>query len=140
MGRPKSTPPPGAIGELLGRIQVWRSTRKSGKPMPEHLWKEAADWASRCGRHVICQALGLSEKAMQKRLDAGRVMGLNRLTEAVRPTFVELAGDCFMGGPVPPGPVVEVTNPDGGRLVMRLAPGSAVDAIGLLESFLGRHG
>jgi hypothetical protein len=144
VGRPKSTPPPSQIGELLGRIQTWRSTRKSGMAMPEHLWKEAAGWASRFGRHAICQTLGLNEQAMQKHLEVGRTMGLRHMPETVktvRPTFVELDGSCFGGGPVvPPGPTVEVTSPDGGRLVMRLAPGSTVDAIGLLESFLGRHG
>jgi hypothetical protein len=48
-------------------------------------------------------------------------------------------GAFFAGGPSQSGPTVEVTNPDGGRLVMRLAPGSVVDAMGLLESFLGRR-
>ena len=32
------------------------------------------------------------------------------------------------------GVVVEVTNPDGGRLVVWLAPGSAVDPLALMQS------
>ena len=67
-------------------------------------------------------------------------MELCQAPTPVRPTFVELGGDCVTdGGTVQAGPVVEVTHPDGGRLVMRLAPGSPVDAIGLLQSFLGRR-
>jgi len=67
-------------------------------------------------------------------------MELRQMSTPVRPTFVELAdGDCVTDCGTPQsGPVVEVTSPDGGRLVMRLTPGSAVDAIGLLQSFLGR--
>ena len=105
--------------------------------MPAELWKEAASWTSGYGIHRVCKALGLSQTRMNEFLP----MELRQVPRPVRPTFVALGvGNCFTEDGTPQaGPVVEVTSPDGGRLVMRLMPGSPVDAIGLLQSFLGRR-
>jgi len=108
--------------------------------MPAELWNEAASWTAGYGIHRVCKALGLSQTRMNQFLEPRQPMELCQVPTPVRPTFVELGGSCFTDGETPQsGPVVEVTNPDGGRLVMRLTPGSPVDAIGLLQSFLGRR-
>ena len=139
MGRPKHAALPSQIGDLLARIQAWRSSRKSGAPMPEELWREAGDWASKVGINPVRIALGLSFADLKKRMQPKQLLRVLQRPEPVHPTFAELDGAFFTGGVSQAGPTVEVTNPDGGRLVMRLAPGSAVDAMRLLESFLGRR-
>ena len=140
MGKHNHAPLPIEFGEVCTRVQSWRASKKAGSAMPEELWKEAASWTAGYGIHRICKALGLSQTRMNQFLEPRRPMELRQVPTAVRPTFVELGGGCFTDGGTPQGgPVVEVTNPDGGRLVLRLTPGTPVDAIGLLQSFLGRR-
>ena len=140
MGRPKHADLPSQIGEILARIQAWRSSRKSGAPMPEDLWREAGDWAAKVGINPVCKALGLSYADLKKRLQPKQVLGVLQLPKSVQPTFAALDGAFFTSEMSPVGPVVEVTKPDGGRLVVRLALGSAVDTLGLLQSFLEPRG
>ena len=68
MGRPKHAALPSQIGDLLARIQAWRSSRKSGAPMPEDLWREAGEWASKVSINPVCKALGLSYADLKKRI------------------------------------------------------------------------
>ena len=140
MGRPKHADLPSQIGETLARIQAWRSSRKGGGPMPEDLWREASDWAAKVGINQVCKAMGLSFVSLKKRCQPKQDLGVCRLPAPVRPVFAELDGAYFAGGESQVGPIVEVLNPDGGRLVMRLAPGTAVDAFGLMQAFLVRRG
>jgi len=139
VGRPKHAALPSQIGDLLARIQTWRSSRKSGAAMPEDLWRAAGEWASKVGINPVCKALGLSYSDLKKRAQPKQALQVFQRSGPLPPTFAELDGAFFAGGVSQAGPTVEVTNPDGGRLVMRLAPGGTVDAIGLLESFLGRR-
>ena len=139
MGRPKHAALPSQIGDLIARIQAWRSSRKSGAPMPGDLWQAAGEWASKLGINPVCKALGLSYSDLKNRIQPKQAHRVFQRPDPVPPSFAELDGAFFAGGVSQAGPIVEVTNPDGGRLVMRLAPGSVVDAMGLLESFLGRR-
>jgi len=107
--------------------------------MPEDLWRAAGEWASKVGINPVCKALGLSYSDLKKRAQPKQALQVFQRSGPLPPTFAELDGAFFAGGVSQAGPTVEVTNPDGGRLVMRLAPGGTVDAIGLLESFLGRR-
>ncbi len=138
MGKHNHAPLPIEFGEVHTRIQSWRASKTPGSAMPAELWKEAASWTGGYGIHRVCKALGLSQTRMNDYLEPRRPMELRQVPAPVRPSFVELDG-VTDGGVLQAGPVVEVTSPDGGRLVMRLTPGSAVDAIGLLQSFLERR-
>jgi len=140
VGRPKHAALPSQIGEILARIQAWRSSRKGGTPMPEDLWRAAGEWASKVGINPVCKALGLSYADLKKRSQPKQTLHVFQRPDPVPPTFAELDGAFFTDGVSHTGPTVEVTNPDGGRLVMRLAPGSTVDALGLLQAFLERRG
>ena len=138
MGKHNHAPLPNEFGEVRTRIQAWRAAKKPGSAMPCDLWKEAASWTAKFGIHRVCKALGLSQTRMNEYLEPRQQLGLRQVPKVVQPTFVELTGDRFMGSGMPQaGPVVEVTSPDGGRLVMRLAPGTPMDVIGLVQSFLG---
>ena len=140
MGKHNHSPLPIEFGEVRTKIQSWRASKNPGSAMPTELWEEAASWTAKFGIHPVCKALGLSQTRMNQFLGPRRPMELHQVPTPVRPTFVELSGGCFTDGGAPQaGPVVEVTSPDGGRLVMRLTPGNPVDAIGLLQSFLGRR-
>jgi hypothetical protein len=107
--------------------------------MPEDLWQAAGEWASKLGINPVCKALGLSYSDLKKRSQTKQGLHVYQRPDPVPPTFAELDGAFFAGELSQAGATVEVNTPDGGRLVMRLAPGSVVDAMGLLESFLGRR-
>ena len=139
MGRPKHAALPSQIGDILARIQAWRSSRKRGAPMPEDLWRVAGEWASKVGINPVRKALGLSYAELKKHSQPKQALQVLQRPDPVPPAFAELDGAFFAGGVSPAGPTVEVTNPDGGRLVMRLALGSPVDALCLLEAFLERR-
>ena len=55
------------------------------------------------------------------------------------PTFVEIGGDSLLGR-IQAGPVLEVSTPDGMRIVLRLPSGSSVDLASLMTAFLGCRG
>ena len=136
MGRPKRGPLPSEINETLATIEAWRRTRKPGVGMPEALWLEAADWARREGISPTCKALGLSFTDLKKHM--GIRHDLRHVPSLLKPTFVALGQACLQGE-VQTGAVLEVTGRDGERMVLRFAPGSVVDAPGLLATFMGRR-
>jgi hypothetical protein len=52
------------------------------------------------------------------------------------PVFMELGGDSLLSE-IQAGPVLEVTSPDGMRLVLRLPVGITVDLASVMTTFLG---
>lgn len=140
MGRPKSAPLPSSIGEVLGRIEAWRAIRTPGRAMPDALWEEAVSWAGRHGSHPVAKALGLNPKMLKRRVNEDQRLGLHQISHPIRPTFIEMDGGIFTGAQANAGGSVDVVRPDGGRLVVRLAPGREVDLCGLVQTFLGSLG
>jgi hypothetical protein len=123
--------------------------------MPENLWTEAAELASRFGMNPICHYMGLSYAALKTRMDkrlGQRPAPKPHLEQALiqapppkpkphpmAPTSVELGGDSLLGG-IQAGPVLEVSTPCGVRVVLRLRTGSSVDLASLMTTFLGGRG
>ncbi len=153
MGRSVRAPLPVEVDEVRARIERWRQQRKCLGPMPEKLWAEAAELAVRFGMSPICQNMGLSYGALKTRMDkhssqqhpAPKPHPEQTLIHALpprpkpqpmAPTFVELGGDSLLGG-IQAGPVLEVSTPDGVRVVLRLPTGSSVDLASLMTAFLG---
>lgn len=136
MGRPRLAPLPGEVGETAGRLEAWRKARKSGSRMPADLWAEIAALGRRLGVNRICKTLGLSYSDLKKHV--GDDQSLCRLSESVKPTFVELDGGCFLGGQQT-GPMVELFNPDGARMVLKFPDGSPVNFLSLVDCFLRPH-
>jgi len=140
MGRTKQLPLPAEVDETRARLEAWRRLRKSGEPMPEELWSEAAGLARRLGVNRVCRALGLNHSTLKEHAVGGEVAARpaqQLRPEPVRPTFVELDRKPAFGE-LSAGPVLEVTRPEGGRMVLRLPVGSVVDPCGLVATFLGR--
>jgi hypothetical protein len=141
MGRPKLIPLPAEVEETRARLHAWRRTRKNGDHLPEKLWSEAAGLARRLGVNRVCRALGLNHTTLKEHVAKGQVATSpvkRQGAEPAQPAFVELDGGRFLGD-LPAGPVLEVTRPEGERMVMRWPVGSVVDTCGLVASFIGRH-
>jgi len=156
MGRSVRAPLPAEVDEVRARIERWRQQRKCLGPMPEKLWADVVELATRCGMNPICHSMGLSYGALKTRMD--KRLGQQRPApkpqpelaqnpaprskpkpQPMAPTFVELGGDSLLGG-IQAGPVLEVSTPDGVRVVLRLPAGSSVDLACLMTAFLGCRG
>lgn len=140
MGRQKQVQIPTEVGEALARFKAWRMTRKNGTRIPEDLWSEAAELARRFGINRVSLALGLCNTTLKEHVEKGQVaagMVPAPRSKPMRHTFVEVEGGCCPEG-FPGGAVLELTRPEGERLVLRWPAGNAVDACGLVAAFLGR--
>lgn len=132
MGRPRRLPLPSEADETRARFEAWRRTRRNGEHIPEDLWCEASGLARRLGINRVSLALGLSHTSLKEHVEKGQVRAA---MPAVQPAFLELDGGRCQGD-FPFGPVLEVTHAEGERLVMRWPAGSAIDACGLVATFL----
>ena len=120
MGRKKQMPLPAEVEETRARFQAWRQTRKSGNPLPDELWAEAAGLAQRLGVNRVCLALGLSHTTLKKHVVGGQVAtrpARRPRPESPQPAFVEMHPSRFLGD-LPAGAVLEVTRPEGERMVL----------------------
>jgi hypothetical protein len=103
--------------------------------MPESLWQEATRLARVHGVSPVCRHVGLGYASLQKRVAAaGDAPSHEPKDEG---GFVELSAAQLLGTPAAQT-VLELSDGDGMRLTLRLAPGSEVDVLGLVQGFRGR--
>ena len=125
------------VGMVRKQIDDWRSTKAiRTSPMPEDLWKAAAELACAHDVYTIAKALGVNYKTLKRWAE----LQVQARTEGVvtAAPFVEL----WPGQPVfSTGPVVdsmEITNSAGDKLAVHLADGSRLDVAALAAAFVGR--
>jgi hypothetical protein len=122
------------VERVRKQIVHWRSKkRRRGAPMPLRLWNEASRLARELGVHRIKSALGLNYESLKKRV--GEVAARDS-ARAKTPGFVELSGAQLLASGR--GAVMEVSDADGGRLMVQLGTGSELDVAGLVKAFLRR--
>jgi len=126
---------PRDIGALVRRVERWRNGREKRSPMPESLWHEATRLARKHGVSPVCRHVGLGYASLQKRVAAAADESSQE--SADEGGFVELSAAQLLGGS-PSQTVLELSDRDGTRLTLRLAPGSEVDVLGLVQGFRGR--
>ena len=126
---------PRDIAALGRRVERWRNGREKRSPMPESLWQEATRLARKHGVSPVCSHVGLGYASLQKRVAAAEAASSEE--SADEGGFVELSAAQLLGGSSSQT-VLELSARDGTRLTLRLAPGSAVDVLGLVEGFRGR--
>lgn len=141
-------PLPVETERLKQQIQDWRRAKANPSvPMPGVLWESAIRLAKEFGVCRISRAVGLDYGWLRKRVGEASGPPAPVLTR-----FIELPSAlAFPSAPAPQvpmdpdlgntpgiGPVIELSAPDGARMRIRLASGSALDAAGLVSAFLGR--
>lgn len=124
-----STPNP--FAGLHARLATWRQSRRPGQPIPEDLWKAAAELARTHGLSPTCTALKLNYYDLQRRMGKARRA---RKVRVLPPTFVPLA-------PAAPSPLLdpdtlEITKPYGARLTLRMPRAKARDLLLWMNAFL----
>ena len=118
-----------ALGQ---RVKSWRNDRKKRSPMPESLWQEATRLARTHGVSSVCRHVGLGYTSLQKRVAAAEDGSSQEPAE--EGGFVELSAAQLLGASAAQT-VLELSDRDGTRLTLRLAPGSEVDVLGLVQGF-----
>lgn len=111
------------LTQLRGRIERWRRTRAKRSPMPAELWSAATELARGLGAYRVARQLGIGYGSLQDRLRAGGASG-----GAAAPAFVAVDGAAlFAPAPAAGCGEVELSDPSGLKVVIRLAAGQAVD-------------
>jgi hypothetical protein len=112
------------------KLAHWRQRHRPRTPIPEELWREAAELASAHGINRIARALRLDYYSLQKRAAAAAQSG----TRA--PEFVEL-----LPGGLPTSPrsrpecLIEVEDSGGAKLRIHLQGGAFPDVAALTRGF-----
>ena len=121
------------LNDLARRLTAWRATRQPGQRIPGKLWRAAAKLARAYTVNSVANALGLSYADLRRRVQ-GRT---GKAPVAELPGFVQL---------MPPQPLVpapgpaslELVQPNGARLLVRLDCPTARELLPWLQTFL-RH-
>ena len=128
---------PARTREVREQIALWRRTRARRSPMPAKLWDEAVSLARHGGTYATARALRVDYGSLARRVAEAR-RGTDG-DEASAGAFVALSGAQLLGASAPAGPVVEVSDGDGVRLVIRLGTGTELDVVGLVQRFRERR-
>ena len=123
---------PAALSRVQRKFEQWRQRHRPRAPIPQELWREAAELARAYGVHRTAKALRLHYYSLQKRVAAATRSG-QRV-----PEFVEI----LPGGM--PGPraecLIEVEDGSGGKMRIRLPGGDLPDVVALTRVFRACHG
>ena len=117
------------------RFKQWRSVKKKGERIPEHLWNEAVELVGTYGVSQVTRTLRLSGRDLNKR--RGLIgTGRRRRGSDGETAFVELDRSLVgqVVGPDISAPWMELERPDGLRLRIQPTPGA--DLLALVERFM----
>ena len=112
------------------RFEAWRRTRIGRSRIPAELWDLAVSLAERHGNSRVSKTLRLSYRDLQRHAA--------RTDPTVQPpasSFVEL--DLGRSFPLPEC-VIELQEPKGSKITIRLSGSNSLDVIALSKAFFGR--
>ena len=125
-----------SLEEVAVHFAQWRSNKKTGERIPQHLWREAIGLLGAYTVSEVARTLRLGGRDLNRRramMESGK--GGNRV-EGETP-FVEidrtLVAETLRPGA--PATVMELQRPDGLRL--RVEPATGAEMLALVERFLG---
>jgi len=106
--------------------------------MPPALWEAAVSLARTHGIYAIARALRVSYETLKRRVE--QPPGGGSLGRQEAPDFVEIPVAQLVPSSEATGTVVELTAPDGARLVVRLPDGAHnLDVLRLADTFWRRR-
>ena len=126
---------PPAVRKLAQQLELWRTSPKRGRCIPEALWGAAAKLAHTYGVSRISIALKLSYHDLQRR---ARGVSARKTRRRSQPTFVQLLAPAVSSAVDQRG-TVEVVHGSGSRLILRLPEAKADDLLVLVQAFLGHR-
>ena len=114
------------LTQLRGRIERWRFRRAKRSPMPAELWRAATELAQELGVYRVARELRVGYGSLKDRLDVAGERG-GRATRG----FVEIDGPALLAAAAAS---VELSDPSGLKVAIRLAAGQAVDWAALVAA------
>lgn len=124
----KATLPP-EVGEVAERLGVWRTTRPKGQRIPQELWKAAGGLARVHGVSPISSALGLHYYDLRQHAFPEKGTPIPS-----QPAFVELTRPAMAA--TPESWTLELHQPSGSKLTLRLPHATAKELLPLVQTFL----
>ena len=124
------------LKEVAEHFKQWRSVKKKGERIPDHLWSEAVGLIGTHGISQVTGTLHLSGTDLNKRRGINGT-GRRRRGSGGETAFVEIDRtlvDQAMG-PEATAVWMELERPDGQRLCIQSTQG--VDMLALAERFMG---
>ena len=121
------------VRELRDQIAQWRRTREKRSPMPAELWRAAVALARDGGTYPIARAVRVDYESLARRVAEADTS--ERGGAAASAEFVELTGAQLLGASSMSGPVVEMADPDGVRVTIRLTGGAPLDVAEVVHGF-----
>jgi hypothetical protein len=123
------------LKEVAEDFKQWRSVKKKGERIPDHLWSEAVSLLGTYGISQVTRTLRLSGTDLNKRrgiIGAGQ----RRQSSGAGTTFVEIAPTLVDQALVMDGTAawMELERPDGLRLRIQSTQGA--DMLALVERFM----
>jgi hypothetical protein len=122
---------PADLAAALKRFDKWRRGGRARRPLPDELWKLAADLVPVHGVYRVSQVLRLEYYKVKEQAEARRP----KRRDQASPAFIEVAPTPASVGMTPRDCMVEVTDSSGRRMTIRSSAG--VDAVGLVGAFCG---
>lgn len=137
MAQKQQTPTHQDIVALRNRIDQWRQNRTKNSPMPEELWRQAVALARQQGLGPVSRGLRVDYGKLKIRYDQ-----LADHDSGPIPTFsdgfVEI-DRAHLASPNDTTVTLELSAPDGAKLVVRLNGREPVDLLGLAQAFWRRE-
>ena len=123
---------PKSLHRAAERFQQWRRRRERGTPIPESLWRLAANLAVHYGLSKTASTLKLDYYKLKKRLQENSTpVGQ---THGEQPAFLELAASALAA----PGEcLIDCKNSTGGRMRIHVKGVALSDLAALGRSFWG---
>jgi hypothetical protein len=118
---------PAALSRVQRKIEQWRERHRPRSPLPEELWREAAELAGVHGINRTARALRLDYYSLKKRA-AIAAAGDERT-----PEFVEVLPGGL--GDVRPQCLIELEDGGGAKMRIHLQGGSLPDVAELTRAF-----
>ncbi len=139
MGRSKAARLPPDAAKVRRRIDTWRRTREKRTRMPEELWRGAVELAQIHGVHAMSRGLRVRYESLKQRVVEAEAAtaGPNREREGDA-ELVELT-PAWVGAGVPAQCIVELHEPGGARMRIRLPDAGAIDVAAFAEAFWNRR-
>ncbi len=123
------------LEEVAQHFKQWRSVKKKGERIPEHLWNEAVGLVGTYEVSQVTRTLRLSGRDFNRRRGIIGTGRRRRRSDGGR-AFVELDRTLVgqVVGPNASAPWMELERPDGLRL--RIQPTAGADLLALVERFM----
>ena len=125
-----------SLEEVAEHFAQWRSHKKTGERIPEHLWREAVGLLGAYPVSQVTRTLRLGGRDLNRRREMMESGTGGNCAEG-KTAFVEIdrALVAETVRPGAPATVMELQRPDGLRL--RIQPATGAEMLALLERFLG---